>query len=136
MRAERPPRAYSQNADLEQNKAVAEHARLTAKTAMRIFSADNHSPLQRGSNERIRGLLLLYLPRITPWPSENKTTSTLSPPASTASPEIPLTTQRRTRPSATCWSSFPAVTRHRTTVVFATDVQFAEVNILFELGCP
>ena len=45
---------------------MAEHERLAARLAIRIFFADPYSPWQRGTNENTNGLLRQYLPKRAP----------------------------------------------------------------------
>lgn len=47
----------------DQGKEMAEHAKCSVATKVRVFFCDPHSPWQRGSNENSNGLLRQYFPK-------------------------------------------------------------------------
>lgn len=47
----------------DQGKELALHQQITARTGIRLFFCDAHSPWQRGSNENTNGLLRDYFPK-------------------------------------------------------------------------
>jgi IS30 family transposase len=49
----------------DRGKEMAEHERLAARLAIRVFFADPYSPWQRGTTENTKGLLRQYLPKGT-----------------------------------------------------------------------
>ena len=51
---------------------MAEHARFTVATDVRVYFCDPQSPWQRGSNENTNGLLRQYLPKRTKFAGYNQ----------------------------------------------------------------
>ena len=49
----------------DRGKEMAEHERLAARLAIRVFFADPYSPWQRGTHEHTNGLLRQYVPKGT-----------------------------------------------------------------------
>lgn len=59
------PAWFTQTLTWDRGSEMTQHARISAKTPLKVYFADPYSPHQRGTNENTNGLLRQYLPKST-----------------------------------------------------------------------